>query len=97
MTSVVVVPVWRQTTAAWSSSRHRAASASCSPWISTVSMCTSRTRRALHRDDLAVLVVVVQEAEPGAAQVQYAVDGLAHVHVHVDLVGWDRGWRRALG
>ncbi|MDQ3276111.1 MAG: hypothetical protein M3Q39_14070 [Actinomycetota bacterium] len=47
----------------------------------------------LQGGDLAVLVAVGQEAEPGAAQVTDAVEGLAHV----ERLRVERGWRRAPG
>ncbi len=48
---------------------------------------------ALQGGDLAVLVAVGQEAEPGAAQVTDVVEGLAHV----ERLRVERGWRRAPG
>ncbi len=92
MTSAVE-PAWCQTTAACSSSRQTGAQRVVLAVDEDGLDVAGADSQGLQGDDLVVLVVVGQEAEPGTAQVTNPVEGFTHAWP----AGWKRGWWRASG
>ncbi len=92
MTSAVG-PAWCQTTVACSSSRQAGGQRVVLAVDQHGLDVPGADPQGLQGDHLPVLVVVGQEAEPGAAQVADPIERLAHARP----TGWKRGWWWAPG